>query len=596
MSSSDKNESLFCPQSNALKSILNKPKEEKKSFGKQEFLARRKFFLEKLENDGGIPKPKSLINNSSTKKKTSSEKIKTAVNATKSINPSVTKTPTKTPVTINNSKSTKSSTSNIEKLSVSSSHEWSLASARSESLKKIIESAELRDTNTVGKSVFNARQKFFADSQLSSVEQLMPRPCTPPGFVYFERCPSPSVEPRRNSYSLYSSSPVLSPSIPPASPVPSTSIYSSSPTPSKSGCSLPWEHADHKKKEVAQPKPQSAKTIDSLKKLPLESKETIVLPEPVVFTKEALTIDEPITVKTEKVEAVEPMVAKMIKILPKPVQASVMPLPLDEPMMVTIVKAEKIEPQLPKEITIPEELPESVSFEKIQLPNDEPIELTTETVPMPEKHIPKAIYILPEPIEATKEELPQDQPIDIITETVVAGEQQIPKIINILPKPEEATKEELPNDESLEVITETVTAEKEQIPKIINIAKQENDESDSSISDNENKPLLSDEIVEPNQEPEEADETEPLINLNSEITENISKKTNSIGSISELLINNGTLSLDEPLPRKSIPATPTEGNLIDLSGSDMSDKVKNWYNVVGEAINKEEELNEQSLI
>jgi hypothetical protein len=412
-------ESFFTPKSNALKNILNKPKEEPKSFGKEEFLARRKFFLQKLENDGGIPKPKPLINNS-IKKNTSNEKIKTAVSVTKSINNTQPKS--KATSTI------KDTFNNVEKLSFSStSHSWSLSSAKSESLKKIIDLAEKKDTNTVGKSVFNARQKFFADSQLNSVDQLMPRPCTPPGFCYFERCPSPLLERRRNSYSLYSSSsPVLSPSPAPSSPIPPASILSSSPVPSKNNCTLPWENVDGEKKEIIQPKHQQASVIESLEKLPLKSKESIILPDPVTFKKEALAIDEPITIKIEKIEAVEPMVAKMITILPKPIQASVMPLPLDEPIMVEIIEAEKIEPQLPKQITIQESLPEPVSFEKIQLPNDEPIELITETVQISEKCIPKAIYILPEPEKVTKELLPQDEPLEVISETVSVERHQIP--------------------------------------------------------------------------------------------------------------------------------------------------------------------------
>jgi len=92
------------------------------------------------------------------------------------------------------------------------------------------------------------------------------------------------------------------------------------------------------------------------------------------------------------------------------------------------------------------------------------------------------------------------------------------------------------------------------------------------------------------------DENSLLIDVKKE--EYSPNKTSSIGSITELLMNNGTLSLDEPLPRKSIPATPNSDmneNLIELSESEMSDKVKNWYNVVETAINKEENLDE-SLI
>jgi len=669
-SSSDKSESLFNPQSNALKNILKKPKEEKKTFGKQEFLARRKFFIQKLENDGGIPKPKSLINNSSTKKKTSNEKIKNAVTITKSIN----KTLSPQPV------STKPKTTNIEKISLPPSHEWSLSSAKSESLKKIIDLAEKKDTNTVGKNVFNARQKFFADSQLNSVDQLMPRPCTPPGYVYFEKCPSPSLEPRRNSYSLYSSSPVLSPSLKPASPslrpaspylkpaspIPSLSTLSSSPTPTTT-YSLPWEHGNNRKKDVVTPpKQHTNNSIEALEKVPLVSEESIVLPEPVNFKKESLMIEEPTEVKIEKVEASEPMIPKLIKLLPKPVKVSTIALPNDEPIFVQTIKAEEIKPEVPKLIVIPEKLPESVKFEKVPLPDDEPIELTTEFLKMSEVNIPKVIQILPEPVKISKEALPHDEPLDIMTETVVASEQQIPKPIEI-EQPDERVNMKTNINKTMDISSLTLESnieEKKENKKnydllsnkpLIDFDNDYSSGSDSIENTNENQPLLdlgneimnnynndlllgnfeSQPLLNNNTKsslPEFNNDllsgnfdNQPLIDFNNEITEvsnnnmtentlisfdenslliDVKKeeyspnKTSSIGSITELLMNNGTLSLDEPLPRKSIPATPNSDmneNLIELSESEMSDKVKNWYNVVETAINKEENLDE-SLI
>jgi len=671
MSSSDKSESLFNPQSNALKNILKKPKEEKKTFGKQEFLARRKFFLQKLENDGGIPKPKSLINNSSTKKKTSNEKIKNAVTITKSIN----KTPSPQPV------STKPKTTNIEKISLPPSHEWSISSAKSESLKKIIDLAEKKDTNTVGKNVFNARQKFFADSQLNSVDQLMPRPCTPPGYVYFEKCPSPSLEPRRNSYSLYSSSPVLSPSlkpaspslrpsspyVKPASPIPSLPTLSSSPTPTTTTY-LPWEHGNSKKKDVVTPPKQHTNSgIECLEKVPLVSEESIVLPEPVNFNKESIVIEEPAEIKIEKVEASEPMIPKLIKLLPKPVEVSTISLPNDEPILIQTTKVEEIKPQFPQLIVIPEKLPESVKFEKVPLPDDEPVELKTEFVKMSEVNIPKVIQILPEPVKISKEVLPQDEPLDIMTETVVAGEQQIPKPIEI-EQPEERADMKSNIIKTMDISSlalESNIEEKKENKRNDDLLNKplidfgndgnysSNSSSDSIENTNENQPLLdldheiinnsNNDLLLGNFEsqplldntkqslPEFNNDllssnfdSQPLIDFSNETTEvnnsnmtenplisfdenpllidvkeeSSTKKTNSIGSITELLMNNGTLSLDEPLPRKSIPPTPNsdmDENLIELSESEMSDKVKNWYSVVETAINKDENLDE-SLI
>jgi len=663
--SSDKSDSSFFPKSNAFKNILSKPKEEKKSFGKEEFLARRKFFLQKLENEGGIPKPKTLINNSATKKKTSNEKIKTTF--TKPT------TPTPTPATTSSSiKSTKSIPVEKEKIALPE-REWSVSSAKSESLKKIIDLAGKKDTNTVGKNVFNARQKFFADSQLSSVDQLMPRPATPPGYCYFERCPSPSIEPRRNSYSLYtSSSPALSTSSVISSY--STPVIAPSPKPAAATTtySLPWEHVNDKK-SVAQPKPHpTTNVIESLENLPLVSE--VTLPEPVQFTKETLPIDEPISVKTEKVEAIKPMIGKIIESLPEPIQFTTETLSMDEPLTVKIINVDEIKPSLPKHIIIEEKLPEPIVFTKEQLPVDEPIELITSIVKMPEMNIPKIICLLPEPVSITKEVLPQDELLNIKTETVVCSNAQIPKMITIMPEPINISKELLPQDQPLEIETVNVVAEEKKTPEKVYIAdkydevnnelksdmaktmdissltlesnieeKKENrkssdsslnnyysnetqplidinsEVSDKSDSIDENQPLLNNEII------NIATENKPLIDfdndllldnkplidfntefMNNNITENtlisfddnehdieIKNKKSSIGSISELLNSNGTLSLDEPLPRESIPTYQSEDNtvndLIEFSDSDnLSEEVKNWYSVVDNAIRKEE--------
>jgi hypothetical protein len=676
--SSEKSDSSFFPKSNAFKSILNKPKEEKKSFGKEEFLARRKFFLQKLESEGGIPKPKSLINNSSTKKKTSNEKIKTTYN--KPISSS-------TSNVTNNIKSTKSNEVEKKEKIVLPDHEWSVSSAKSESLKKIIDLAGKKETNTVGKNIFDARQKFFADSQLSSVDQLMPRPATPPGYCYFERCPSPSIEPRRNSYSLYtSSSPSLS----------SSTILSSSPkpviapSPKPATYSLPWEHGNDRKKDVVQPKPKSpVNVIESLEKLPLVSEETIKL-DPISFTKETLPMDEPSTIKIEKVEIIKPMVGKIIEFLPEPIQFTTETLSFDEPLTVKTINVEEIKPYLPKRVTIQEKLPEPIKFTKEQLPMDEPINLNTTKIEIPKMNIPKLIHILPEPVSFEKEVLPQDKLNDVIIEKVVSSNAETPKIINIMPEPVKVSNVLLPNDEPLKIENINVSAEEKKIPEKIYISdkydevntelksdiaktmdissltlesnieeKKENRKSSDSLlnnyytnetqplidinsessenkSDNidENQPLLehqqslhekqplidfNDEIIDDIQKPlidfdnELIIDNKPLIDFNTESINNnitgntlisfddehdieVKNKKSSIGSISELL-NNGTLSIDEPLPRKSIPTYQNEDNtvndLIDFSDSDnLSDKVKNWYNIIDNALTNEENKNE----
>jgi len=401
--SSEKYDSSFNPKSNAFKNILNEPKEEKRSFGKEEFLARRRFFLEKLENEGGIPKPKPFVNKSpAVNKKTSFEKLNISISKRINSASSINSTPSNL-------------TKNIEKKNAKlPDHEWSISSAKSESLRRIIDLANKGETNTVGKSVFSARQKFFADSQLSNVDQLMPRPSTPPGYCYIDRCPSPSFEAsnRRHSYSMYSSqslssSPIIAPS--PKQAVSATTF------------ALPWEQGN-KKREIVQPKPQTqVNVITFLEKHSLVSENSIELPKPVTFKKETLSIDESLTIQTEKIELLSPMIAKILVTLPKPIQFNTETLPDDKLITIDIINIENIEPQLPKHFFA---LPEHVKFEKIFLSNDEPLEIINEFISMPIKNIIKFIQILPEPVNITMELLPQDELFDIITETVIADEKK----------------------------------------------------------------------------------------------------------------------------------------------------------------------------
>jgi len=562
--SSEKSESSFLPKSNTFKNILNKPKEEPKSFGKEEFLARRKFFLQKLESEGGIPKPKSLISNSATRNKNSKERTKTTF-----IKPIYT--------TSNVSSNLKRTDGEKEMFSLPD-HEWSVSSAKSESLRKIIDMAGKQETNTVGKSVFSARQKFFADSQLSSVDQLMPRPSTPPGYSYIDRCPSPSLEPRRHSYSLYTSS---SPSFGSSSISSSNQTPIVAPSPKPASFSLPWEQSNNTKKDIIQPKPQqSVNIIESLEKTPLVSEEIVKLPDPVNFTKETLSMDETASVKIEKMEMIKPMVAKIIESLPDP-----------------------------------------VIFTKEQLPNDEPNELTVYRVEIPEMYTPKTIYIMPEPVSATKEILPQDELLNIDIETIVCSKPQTPEIITIMPEPVVISSELLPQDQPLEIETININAEKMNIPEKIHISEKYN-EIDNELKTNIVKTMdISSLTLESNIEEKKgkvknndyySSEVQPLIDNNRDTYEsendsidenqplldndnkNLTKKS-SIGSISEVLNSNGTLSLDEPLPRKSIPeyqSDETINDLIDLSDSDnLSDEVKNWYSVVNNAITNNENNN-----
>jgi len=527
--SSEKVNASFNPKSNAFKSILKEPKEEKRSFGKEEFLARRRFFLEKLESEGGIPKPKPFVSKSHTiNKKASVEKNKTSHNT--NVNPTSTiknnEKIKKAPKKINTDMNTENESVCLP------DHEWSISSAKSESLRKIIDLANKGETNTVGKNIFNARQKFFADSQLSNVDQLMPRPSTPPGFCFIEKCPSPFENSnRRNSYSTHSNtqslsnSPIVAPNPKPASPSLTGATFS-----------LPWEYGN-KKKEIIQPKPQSKMSITLLENQSLVSEDIIKLPESVTFKKELLSIDQPSIIQTEMVEISKPMIAKIIESLPSPIQFNIESLPVDKSLLFDIIKVDSTEPQLPKRFFI---LPESVIFEKILLPNDEPMEITTETIPMPEMNIPKVIQILPEPVNITKELLPQDYLLNIVTETVVADDKQFAQIVTILPEPVKVTNELLSQDEPLKIQIEKVIAEEKQIPEPVKMVEEEffyerNDLKSDLLKTTDFSPLALESNIQEKKEIKKNNnddiinsyyfnETQQLIDIDNEIIETINEK------------------------------------------------------------------------
>jgi len=440
----------------------------------------------------------------------------------------------------------------------------------------------------------------------------MPRPSTPPGYCYIDRCPSPSFEAsnRRHSYSMCStsqslrSSPIIAPSPKPVNPSLSTTF------------SLPWDRSSNKK-ELIQPKPQTqTNVIKFLEKHSLVSENTIELPKPVTFKKEVLSIDTPITIQIKNVETLNPMIAKVLESLPEPIQFNIETLPNDKQMSIDIINIKNIKPQLPKKFFI---LPNPVKFEKIFLSYDKPLEMITEFISMPIKHIPKFIHILPEPVNVTKEILPQDSLLDINKVTVVADEKQFSKIFTILPEPVMVSNVLLPQDEPFYVETVNIIPAEKHIPEDVKLVIEEvfNDRStlksdlikttytssltlESNIEAkketkriNYNDLLKCYQPIETQPLNKTLDEIQPLLdydteNINNNITENESINSNS--SINEFLNNNGTLHLDDPLPRKSIPTyenNEEQFNLIDLSENDITDKVKNWYNVVDNAINEE---------
>jgi len=232
--------------SNSYKSIFNK---EKKTVGvgKDEFLARRRFFLEMAQNESNKNVKKTPSSNHITARYTNNLKpepkfkpIKSTSNASFSKDPSSSST-NKTSASKTTTKLRPTYTKLPEDAPKTISGSAGFSSPKSNSLKNIL--SQVGRNQYVSNDEFRSRRKAFEDAQLNDITQLLPRPLTPSGYCYYGR-----------------SSPLLGNDRPwsPASERPWSPAYErhGSPTPSfdsersfgASEVRLPWERPTQNKK------------------------------------------------------------------------------------------------------------------------------------------------------------------------------------------------------------------------------------------------------------------------------------------------------------------------------------------------------------
>jgi len=231
--------------SNAYKSIFNNKEKKDVGVGKDEFLARRRFFLEMAQNESKNAK-KSYTPSHITNRYTNNLKpepkfrpIKSTSSAAFSKDPSSTASnKTYTTKTTNLRPTITKLTDNGPKTLTGSA---GFSAPKSNSLKNILSQVG-RNNQYVSNDEFRSRRKAFEDAQTNDITQLLPRPLTPSGYCYYGR-----------------SSPLLggSSSRPwsPASERPWSPAYErhGSPTPSfdserSSEVRLPWERPTQAKK------------------------------------------------------------------------------------------------------------------------------------------------------------------------------------------------------------------------------------------------------------------------------------------------------------------------------------------------------------
>jgi len=234
--------------SNAYKSIFNNKEKKDVGVGKDEFLARRRFFLEMAQNESKNAKKNPPINHissrytNSLKPEPKFRPIKSSSNVAFSKNPSSTASnKTSTSKTSSNLRPTITKLDNVPKNLTGNA---GFSSPKSNSLKNILSQVG-RNNQFVSNDEFRSRRKAFEDAQTNDITQLLPRPLTPSGYCYYGR-----------------SSPLLggSSSRPwsPASERPWSPAYdrTNSPTPSfdsersfgASEVRLPWERPSQTKK------------------------------------------------------------------------------------------------------------------------------------------------------------------------------------------------------------------------------------------------------------------------------------------------------------------------------------------------------------
>jgi len=231
--------------SNSYKSIFANKDKKDVGVGKDEFLARRRFFLEMAQNESkNAKKNQSSVSSRYTnglKPESKFRPIKSTSSASFSKNPSSSAS--------NKTSTTKSETTlrptytklpdNTQKTITGSA---GFSSPKSNSLKNILSQVG-RNNQFVSNDEFRSRRKAFEDAQTNDITQLLPRPLTPSGYCYYGR-----------------SSPLLGNGRPwsPASERPWSPAYErhGSPTPSfdseksfgASEVRLPWERPSQTKK------------------------------------------------------------------------------------------------------------------------------------------------------------------------------------------------------------------------------------------------------------------------------------------------------------------------------------------------------------
>jgi len=176
--------------SNAYKSIFNNKDKKDVGVGKDEFLARRRFFLEMAQNESKNAK-KSYTPNHVTNRYTSNLKpepkfrpIKSTSSAAFSRDPSSSASNKTSSTKTANLRPTITKLSDNAPKTITGSAGFS--APKSNSLKNILSQVG-RNNQFVSNDEFRSRRKAFEDAQTNDITQLLPRPLTPSGYCYYGR-------------------------------------------------------------------------------------------------------------------------------------------------------------------------------------------------------------------------------------------------------------------------------------------------------------------------------------------------------------------------------------------------------------------------
>lgn len=278
-------------KSNAYKNVFSH--DRKSGVGKEEFLARRKLFLEMAQNENqnknqtfSKPKPKPIpsYKKNDNSKSTSNSKFSTNYLSTTSTTKASTSTTKKSPLRSTDFKATTGLAG--------------FSNPKSNSLKSILSQVG-RGNQYVSTEEFHSRRKAFEDAQTNDITQLLPRPSTPSGYTYYGR-----------------SSPLLTCERPwsPASERPWSPAYErnrvASPTPSFDSersfnsvtkVRLPWERPSTKKSTTGANNTNTKTQLNSTSNLVDEKKTSTnytksFIPDSPTLSATPITSDEPIAI------------------------------------------------------------------------------------------------------------------------------------------------------------------------------------------------------------------------------------------------------------------------------------------------------------